>query len=304
MNETIKGVLHKKNFFLKKYNNFKVNSKALNFYVPETINGFIDLLKYLNDNQKRYFILGGGSNILFVDKIIETPIIYMGFFSRIENHSDGILGYSGAKVMDLVKYAYKNSFGGLEFLFGLPGSIGGATYMNARCYEHSISEFIESVGIIDDYMEYTHIGIESCDYDYKKSVFQNKKYIIIDVKFKLNKKDKKNKKLMKFEMNKYFKDRKEKKQFKYPSAGSVFLNDYKTNMIAGKVIDSINMRGVKLGGAMVSPYHANFIVNYKNATGVDIFNLMKKVKEEVYNKKGIILKPEIKIISDNENYKL
>ena len=106
-------------------------------------------------------------------------------------------------------------------------------------------------------------------------------------------------------MNKYFKDRKEKKQFKYPSAGSVFLNDYKTNMIAGKVIDSINMRGVKLGGAMVSPYHANFIVNYNNATGKDILLLMKKVKEEVYNQKGIVLKPEIKIISnDNENEKL
>ena len=172
--------------------------------------------------------------------------------------------------------------------------------MNARCYEHSISEFIETVGIIDDNFEYNHIGIEDCDYHYKKSVFQNKNYIIIDVKFKLNKKEKK---LIKSEMNKYLNDRKKKNQFKYPSAGSVFLNDYKTNMIAGKIIDSINMRGVKLGGAMVSPYHANFIVNYKNATGRDIFLLMKKVKEEVYNQKGILLKPEVKIIS-NDNEKL
>ena len=104
-------------------------------------------------------------------------------------------------------------------------------------------------------------------------------------------------------MNKYLKDRNKKNQFKYPSAGSVFLNNYEKNMIAGKIIDSINMRGVKIGGAMVSPYHANFIVNYKNATGRDIFLLMKKVKEEVYNQKGIILKPEIKIIS-NENEEL
>ena len=184
----------------------------------------------------------------------------------------------------------------MEFLFGLPGTVGGAAYMNARCYEHSISEFIETVGIIDENFEYNHIGIEYCDYHYKKSVFQNKNYIIIDVKFKLNKKDKK---LIKPEMNKYLNDRKKKNQFKYPSVGSVFLNDYKTNMIAGKIIDSINMRGVKLGGAMVSPYHANFIVNYKNAKGRDIFLLMKKVKEEVYNQKGILLKPEVKIISNN-----
>lgn len=295
MKSPVKNVIYKKNFSLKKYNTFRIEAKALHFYIPETINGFADLLKYLNDNQKKYIILGGGSNMLFADEIIETPIIYSGFFSRIENYSNGVLAYSGAKVSDLIKYAYKNSFGGLEFLYGLPATVGGAAYMNARCYEHSISEFIESVGIIDENTEYTHIGIKECGYDYKKSVFQNKKYIIIDVRFKLKKQKKK---LIKMEMNKYLKDRKKKNQFKYPSAGSVFLNDYKTNMIAGKVIDSINMRGFKLGGAMVSPYHANFIVNYNKASGKDILALIKKIKEEVYNQKGIILNTEVKIISD------
>lgn len=295
MKSPVKNVIYKKNFSLKKYNTFRIEARALHFYIPETINGFADLLKYLNDNQKKYIILGGGSNMLFADEIIETPIIYSGFFSRIENYSNGVLAYSGAKVSDLIKYAYKNSFGGLEFLYGLPATVGGAAYMNARCYEHSISEFIESVGIIDENTEYTHIGIEECGYDYKKSVFQNKKYIIIDVRFKLKKQKKK---LIKMEMNKYLKDRKKKNQFKYPSAGSVFLNDYKTNMIAGKVIDSINMRGLKLGGAMVSPYHANFIVNYNKASGKDILALIKKIKEEVYNQKGIILNTEVKIISD------
>lgn len=295
MKSPVKNVIYKKNFSLKKYNTFRIEAKALHFYIPETINGFADLLKYLNDNQKKYIILGGGSNMLFADEIIETPIIYSGFFSRIENYSNGVLAYSGAKVSDLIKYAYKNSFGGLEFLYGLPATVGGAAYMNARCYEHSISEFIESVGIIDENTEYTHIGIEECGYDYKKSVFQNKKYIIIDVRFKLKKQKKK---LIKMEMNKYLKDRKKKNQFKYPSAGSVFLNDYKTNMIAGKVIDSLNMRGFKLGGAMVSHYHANFIVNYNKASGKDILALIKKIKEEVYNQKGIILNTEVKIISD------
>ena len=181
MNKSLNSVLHKKNISLKKYNNFRINAKALNFYIPETINGFINLLKYFNDIKKKYIILGGGSNILFVDEIVEIPIIYTGFFSRIEIYSDGILGYSGAKIIDLIKYAYKNSLSGLEFLFGLPGTVGGAAYMNARCYEHSISEFIETVGIIDENFEYNHIGIEYCDYHYKKSVFQNKNYIIIDI---------------------------------------------------------------------------------------------------------------------------
>ncbi|WP_295157364.1 UDP-N-acetylmuramate dehydrogenase [uncultured Brachyspira sp.] len=301
MIKSFNGVLSRKNVSLKKFNTFRVNAKALEFYVPETINGFIDLIKYLNDNNKKYIILGGGSNILFLDKIIELPIIYTGFFSRAEHTSHNILAYSGANVIDVVKYAYRNSFTGLEFLYGLPGSIGGAAYMNARCYEHSISEFIDSVGIIDENIEYMHIGIDDCKYAYKKSIFQERKYIIIDVRFKLNKSSKR---LIKPEMNKYYKDRKNKRQFKYPSAGSTFLNDYETNMIAGKVIDSINIKNMTLGGAMVSPYHANFIVNYKNASGMDIFNLIKKVKDEVYNQKGIILKPEVKIISNNGEVKL
>ena len=301
MVKSLNGVLSRENVSLKKLNTFRINAKASEFYVPETINGFIDLLKYLNDNNKRYIILGGGSNILFLDKVIEFPIIYTGFFTRVEHTSHNILSYSGASVIDIVKYAYKNSFTGLEFLYGLPGSIGGAAYMNARCYEHSVSEFIDKVGIIDDNFEYMHIGIEDCQYAYKRSIFQDKKYIILDVRFKL---DKGSKKLIKPEMKKYFKDRKNKNQFKYPSAGSTFLNDYETNMIAGKVIDSINMRGVKVGGAMVSPYHANFIVNYNNATGRDILNLMRKVREEVYNQKGITLNAEVRIISNDENEKL
>ncbi len=301
MVKSFNGVLSRENVSLKKFNTFRVNAKALEFYVPETINGFIDLIKYLNDNNKRYMILGGGSNILFLDKVIEFPIVYTGFFSRIEHTSHNILAYSGANVIDVVKYAYKNAFTGLEFLYGLPGTIGGAAYMNARCYEHSVSDFIDSVGIIDDNIEYMHIGIDDCNYAYKKSVFQDKKYIIIDVRFKLNKGSKK---LIKPEMKKFYKDRKNKNQFKYPSAGSTFLNDYETNMIAGKVIDSINMRGTRVGGAMVSPYHANFIVNYNNATGKDILNLMRKVREEVYNQKGITLNAEVRIISNDEEAKL
>ena len=294
----INGVLYKQNCSLKKYNTFRVNAKALHFYMPETINGFIDLIKYLNDADKRYIILGGGSNILFLDKVIEVPIIHTGFFTRIEQTSNNILAYSGANVIDVVKYAYRNSFTGLEFLYGLPGSIGGAAYMNARCYEHSISEFVDSVGIIDDNIEYMHIKADECNYRYKKSIFQDKKYIIIDVRLKLNKGLKK---IIKKDMNKYIRDRKNKNQYKYPSAGSTFLNDYETNMIAGKVIDSLNMRNTRVGGAMVSPYHANFIVNYNNATGRDIFELMKKVREEVYNKTGIKLNAEVRIIGNDEN---
>ena len=292
----IDGVIHKKNFSLKKYNTFRIKAIAKDFYIPENIDGFINILKYLKQNNKDYMILGGGSNILFLDKVIEKSIIYTGFFTRIENSTKTIRAYSGANVIDVVKNAYKNSFTGLEFLYGLPGSIGGATFMNARCYKHSISEFIEKIGIIDDNLEYRTIKVYECEYDYKQSIFMKKDYIIIDVLFQL---DKGNKKIIKSNMKKYIRDRKSKHQFKYPSAGSTFLNDYSTNMIAGKVIDELNLRGLRIGGAIVSPYHANFIVNYKNATGEDVYNLINKVKEEVYKKIKINIHPEVRIISND-----
>ena len=139
MNKSLNFVLHKKNISLKKYNNFKIEAKALNFYIPENINGFINLLKYFNDIKKKYIILGGGSNILFVDEIVEIPIIYTGFFSRIEIYSDGILGYSGAKIIDLIKCSYKNSLSGLEFLFGLPGTAKSLIVRRvASAFENSI----------------------------------------------------------------------------------------------------------------------------------------------------------------------
>lgn len=291
-------VVYKKNVSLKKYNTFRLKSKSLHFFIPETIEGFISLLHSLNNAKEKYIILGGGSNTLFLDAIVETPIIYTGFFSRIEKCENGFLAYGGVKVNDITEYCYKNSLTGMEFLGGLPGTIGGATYMNARCYGHSISEVIKSVGVIDETGEYRHIDIKDCNYSYKKSVFQEKNYIIIDVKVALQKGIKRE---IKKKTNEYRKDRKRKHQYKYPSAGSVFLNDYDTNMIAGKIIDSVNMRGVKIGGAMVSPYHANFIVNYKNASGQDIYNLIKEVQKEVLNKKNINLNTEIRIIGNTDN---
>lgn len=290
------GVLYKKNVSLKKYNTFKLKSIVSHFFMPETLDGFINLIKSLNYNKEMYLILGGGSNILFLDDIVNIPVIYTGFFSRIEKCREGLIAYGGVKVSDIVYYSYKNLLTGIEFLAGLPGTIGGATYMNARCYGHSISDIIESIGIIDENGEYRHLNIKDCEYDYKKSIFQKKAYTIIEVKIALDRGIKKN---IKKKITEYKNDRKKKKQYKYPSAGSVFLNDYKSDMVAGKIIDSLNMRGIKVGGAMISPYHANFIINYKNAKGMDIYQLMKKVRDEVYEKKNIRLRAEVKIIGNN-----
>lgn len=294
-NINISGVLHKKNVNLKKYNTYKINAVSKHFFIPEHTDAFSKLLITLNAEGVAYAILGGGSNILFLNDIVETPIIYTGFFSRMDKVQNGIKVYAGLTIKDTIIYAYKNSLTGLEFLYGLPGTVGGATYMNARSYGHSISDFISRVGIIDEVGEYRYLDISECEYSYKKSIFQNKNYTIIDILFKL---EKSNKKEIKKLMRKNICDRKEKYQYKYPSAGCVFLNDYDTNTIAGNVIDSLGLKGFSIGDAMVSLYHANFIVNKNNATGLDIYKLIKHVQHKVYEEKGIKLMPEVRIIGE------
>lgn len=289
----IEGVTYKSNQKLKKYNTFRVNAIAKHFFIPETINGLKKLLSVLKEEGLDFILLGGGSNILFVHEIVERPIVYTGYFSRTTSKTDGIIAYSGASIKELLKAAKSNEFTGLEFLSGLPGTVGGATYMNARCYEHSISEFIDSVGVIDEEGEYTHLKREELDYSYKNSVFQKRKLFIVDIIFKLSLGKKRE---IVREMKKYYKDRKNKKQFKYPSAGSVFLNDYNNNMVAGKVIEECGLKGLSIGGASVSDFHANFIINKKNAKGNDILKLIREVQRIVENKKNIKLNTEVRII--------
>lgn len=291
-----KYVVLKKNVNLKKYNTFRVCSKAKYFFIPENIEGFSAITNYFNKKSIKYVILGGGSNVLFLDEIVEIPIIYTGFFNRTEKTENGILAYAGAKTSEVSEYALKNSLTGLEFLYGLPGTVGGATYMNARCYGNSVSDFIKKIGIIDEDGEYRHLDIADCDYSYKQSIFQKKSYTIIDVLFNLQGGQKKE---ISKKMKEYKKDRVEKHQYDYPSAGCIFLNDRETNLIAGQLIDSLGLKGIKEGGAMVSPYHANFIVNYKNAKGREIYSLIEFIKRSIYDKTAITLKTEVKIIGGN-----
>ena len=291
------GVIYKKEVSLKKYNTYALKAVSKHFFIPENIGAFSKMLSLLNENKMDYLILGGGSNILFLDDVINIPVIYTGFFTRIQKLSDKIIVYSGAKTSDVVKFACKNSMTGIEFLSGLPGSVGGATYMNARCYGFSISEYIDQVGVIDESGEYFHISNEKCNFGYKKSIFQQKKYVIIDVTFNL---ELGTKKIINTRAKCHKNDRKSKHQYKYPSAGCVFLNDYEANIVAGKVIDELALRGTSVGGASISPHHANFIIS-KNASGKDIYQLINNVRDKVLAEKNIKLCPEIRIVSSDSS---
>ncbi len=291
---TNNNIIYRQNVCLKKYNTFRIKSVARHFYLIKTVDALIELKTYFEKHNIDYLVLGCGSNVLFANKYIQKPIIYTGLLNNIEINSESITSQSGVYLPKLIALAYHNSITGLEFLSSLPASVGGATYMNARCYGSEMSQIIQSVGIIDENNEYRQIRNSECLFAYKRSVFQDNKYIIVDVTFKLAKAQSKAELKQKILAHKH--DRLKKRQFTYPSAGCVFLNDYNTNMIAGKVIDQANMRGRKIGGAMVLNTHANFIVNYNHASGSDVLRLIDKVAQNVYKQSNIELQNEVRII--------
>ncbi|OHD62035.1 MAG: UDP-N-acetylenolpyruvoylglucosamine reductase [Spirochaetes bacterium GWF1_41_5] len=167
--------------------------------------------------------------------------------------------------------------------------------MNARAYEHDFSEIIKEVDFLNSNGCREVFTGETIGFAYKQSVFQKLSGIIISAVVHL---EKKNKKLIKEKMKYFLNERKIKKQFRFPSCGSVFRNDYEKNLIAGRIIESCHLKGCRLGGAEVYREHANFIINTGKATARDIYDLIAHVKKTVYEQTGAALAEEVRYIGE------
>ena len=198
---------------------------------------------------------------------------------------------AGCTFEKITDFCIKNEISGLENFAGLPGTTGGATFMNARCYEVSISDVLSSVKYIDlsDFTEKTY-SVDLSEWDYKKSPFQSGDKIITQVNFNVKKgisKEIEEKSLS------FIKDRENKGHFKFPSAGSVFKNNRNFGKPSGKIIDEVGLRGFSVGQAQVAPWHGNFIINNGNATASDVRNLVEIIQEKVLKETGFMLECEI-----------
>lgn len=201
---------------------------------------------------------------------------------------------AGVMINDAVNFAVKQGLSGLEFAGGLPGTIGGATYMNARCYGSEFSRIIKEVSIIDKALQYKVISGTDLDYGYKHSVFMDHpEYCIVDVVLSLMPLSKK---LVRDKTRENYLDRERKGQFAYPSAGCVFKNDYTAGIPAGKLIDEAGLKGLTIGGAQIYDKHANFIINKKNAKASDVKKIIREVQNKVEAKSGIHLETELQVI--------
>ena len=275
---------------LKAYTTFKIGGPVKFFIEPKDTADLKLLLRLLKSYKITFLVIGRGSNILVSDKGLNAAVIRLSssHFKKVRRKNGSFELGSGLALKKAVIVAEKNNLSGMEFLVGIPGTVGGALAMNAGVAKENIGSLVKYVEVIDDKGNIKRLHHKDLRFGNRTSNLA--KYIILSACFRLRKQDKKK---IKQKMRAYFNYRYKTQDLAWPSAGCVFKNPKKYS--AGKLIDLCGLKGRMAGGARISFKHANFILNLGNAKAKDIFRLMSLIRREVKNKFNINLKPEIKI---------
>lgn len=272
---------------------YKTGGIAKLVVYPNNINNLKQMLKLIHKYNIKYFILGKGSNTLFSDKKFNGVIIKLDKLNNFKIKQTEIYVESGMILSKLVQASVKNELTGLEFAIGIPGTIGGAIYMNAGAYGNNMSNIVKSVIVLNEKFQIKEIPLEKLKFDYRYSIFQaNKNLICVAANIKL---EHGNHDEIASKIKENLLKRKNSQPLEYPSAGSVFRNPEGNN--AGKIIEELGLKGKNIGGAEISTKHANFIINKNNASSSDILNLIKLVQKEVKDKYKIDLKLEQQLVN-------
>jgi len=278
---------------LKDYTSFKVGGPAAIMVSPATKEALQRILQKTSQFNIDVLVLGRGSNIIVSDSGFSGLVIYMGRLNKIEVKEEKLFAEAGASLANTAAVALEHSLTGLEFASGIPGTVGGAVFMNAGAYGGEIKDIIESADLFNNKGQFFYLPEKKLELSYRTSILQKKKMILYRIKLNLKKgKKEKIKKLTK-ELNR---KRKEKQPLNMPSAGSMFKRP--PDNYAGKLIEEAGMKGVQIGGARVSKKHAGFIVNCGQASARDIKELIEEVQACVFQKSGIQLEPEPRFIGD------
>lgn len=274
------------------YTTFKIGGKAECMCFPKTLEEVKDILKFCSQNNIPYLTLGNGSNLLVSDLGIDGIVISLKYFDKVELSSAlEVTCGAGVKLSKLCTFALENSLSGLEFAWGIPGTVGGAIYMNAGAYNGEIKNVLTECTYIDGDGNVIQADVSSLELGYRKSIFQNSNAIIISAKFKLMAEDKG---IIKAQMDDLISRRKLKQPLEYPSAGSTFKRP--SGYFAAALIEECGLKGLTVGGACVSEKHAGFVINTGGATCSDVLTLVQKIKEEVFLQKSVNLELEVKYI--------
>ncbi len=281
------------NTSIKKYTTYKIGGNAACVVYPKSIEKLVQLMKFIKFRNIKYKIIGNGSNLIFSDKDFEGILIKLTEFDNIEIFDNKIKVGAGYSLMKLSRIALKNSLTGLEFAAGIPGTVGGAVFMNAGAYKSDMGYVVQSVKVLTKDFKVVELENKEMDFHYRTSFLQkHPDYVCLEVIIRL---EKGKKDVIEDVMKSRLKRRVESQPLNYPSAGSVFRNP--TGMFAGELIEKCGLKGYKLGGAMISDKHANFVINIDNAKAVDVRNLISLAQEKVKKEYNVDLKVEQEFVN-------
>lgn len=276
------------NINLKKYTTYKAGGIGRVLVIPKDVESLQKLFNYINKNNIKYKMLGLGSNLIFGDDIYEGILIKLDEFNDVNISGTTIRVGAGYSLIKLSLLAARNDLAGLEFASGIPGTVGGAIYMNAGAYKSDMGYIVKEIKVLTPDNKIITMSNKELDFHYRTSFLQkNPGYICLEATLNLYKGDRN-------AILDVIRDRKKRRMetqpLEFPSAGSVFRNP--PDDFAGRLIEELGYKGKKIGGAMVSTKHANFIINVGNAKGNDIKKLILEIQEKVKEKYDIELKVE------------
>ena len=276
---------------LKKYNTYGIGGISKYLVMPEDIDDLSSLIKYLNKEGIPWYVLGGGSNVILPDEDFDGAIIKLDKLNRVVIDNDIITAEAGISLGMFVNTLLDHGFVNYAHLMGIPGTLGGAIVGNAGAYNVSIFDYLISVSIIDADGNKKILNKEDIEYDYRYTEFKGKNSIVVAASFKGIYGDVA---LMREQIQLNLEKRRNTQPLEYKNAGSVFKNPPEYS--AGYLIDHAGLKGLTVGGAKVSEKHANFIINYDNATSRDIIKLIGIIKNTVEDKFNIELNLEQVIV--------
>ena len=282
----------KKDEPMKLHVTMKVGGRAKLFITPGSQEALAQLLKVISKNSLPYYVIGNGSNVIVKDEGYDGIIIcFDRNFSKIKVEGNIVTAQAGSLLKDISEAAFENSLTGFEFASGIPGSAGGAAGMNAGAYGGEMKDIITRVFALDPEGREVVFENSQMDFGYRHSICTENSYIITKVEYTLKKGDPEE---IKARIDDLAQKRSLKQPLEYPSSGSTFKRP--EGYFAGKLIMDSGLKGYTIGGAQVSEKHCGFVINKNNAKAADVLELIEYIKKTVYEKQGVKLECEVKIL--------
>lgn len=288
------GIKFLENEVMKNHTTFKIGGAVDVFVTLNKTSELSTVVSLCNKDQIPYMVIGKGSNLLVSDYGISGAVIRLPEDDNINVDGDIITCGAGVSLSNLCRAAAENGLSGLEFAYGIPGTVGGALYMNAGAYGGEMCDVVVCAEHIDNNGVAGKINAEQMQLAYRTSCYKSNNFIIASVTFKLNKDKQED---INAKMNDFIGRRKAKQPLEYPSAGSTFKRP--EGYFAGALIEQSNLKGMSVGGAQVSEKHCGFVINKDNATCSDVLRLVDKIKNTVFEKFGVMLEQEIVFVGRN-----